>query len=343
MQRELPLKLRNVYAFFTIYANIDGFDPGDDGLPRRAAARRRARAGRSLDPLRAGAHDARVIRADGRLPGLRGDRGADRVRRRALELVRAPQPRALLGAGPRAGQARRPLDPLRVPRRWRSCWPPSCPLRPRRCGRTWCAVPSCGDGSEISVHLADYPEPDEAPSTRALSARWPTVRELVSLGLQVRTAKQAAGAPAAGGPRRSCWPDPDARGGAARARSADPRRAERARGALRPERRRLRHLPGEAELPRMLGPKVGKRMPTAEEGARRGRRRALLRELESRGRVERRGRRRGADALGPDEIAVSLEANEGFSAAAAGGVGVVVLGHDAQRRADRGGPLSERC
>ena len=27
-QRELPLKLRNVYAFFTIYANIDGFDPG---------------------------------------------------------------------------------------------------------------------------------------------------------------------------------------------------------------------------------------------------------------------------------------------------------------------------
>ncbi|UCE86081.1 MAG: class I tRNA ligase family protein, partial [Deltaproteobacteria bacterium] len=29
-QRELPLKLRNVYAFFTIYANIDGFDPAAD-------------------------------------------------------------------------------------------------------------------------------------------------------------------------------------------------------------------------------------------------------------------------------------------------------------------------
>ena len=28
-QRELPLKLRNVYAFFTIYADIDGFDPAD--------------------------------------------------------------------------------------------------------------------------------------------------------------------------------------------------------------------------------------------------------------------------------------------------------------------------
>jgi isoleucyl-tRNA synthetase len=27
LQKEFPLKLRNVYSFFTIYANIDGFDP----------------------------------------------------------------------------------------------------------------------------------------------------------------------------------------------------------------------------------------------------------------------------------------------------------------------------
>ena len=44
IQRELPLKLRNVYAFFTIYAGIDGFDPSD----ATCAARRRPAAERPL-------------------------------------------------------------------------------------------------------------------------------------------------------------------------------------------------------------------------------------------------------------------------------------------------------
>ena len=43
LQRELPLKLRNVYAFFTIYANVDGFDPGSDAARAgRRPARERA-------------------------------------------------------------------------------------------------------------------------------------------------------------------------------------------------------------------------------------------------------------------------------------------------------------
>ncbi len=37
-QKEFPLKLRNVYSFFTIYADIDGFDPG--AMPGRPAERR---------------------------------------------------------------------------------------------------------------------------------------------------------------------------------------------------------------------------------------------------------------------------------------------------------------
>ena len=42
-QRELPLKLRNVFAFFTIYADIDGFDPSDEACRagRRPACSRR--------------------------------------------------------------------------------------------------------------------------------------------------------------------------------------------------------------------------------------------------------------------------------------------------------------
>ncbi len=38
MQKEFPLKLRNVYSFFTIYAGIDSFDPG--AMPGRPTAER---------------------------------------------------------------------------------------------------------------------------------------------------------------------------------------------------------------------------------------------------------------------------------------------------------------
>ena len=38
LQKEFPLKLRNVYSFFTIYANIDGFDPA--AMHGRPAAER---------------------------------------------------------------------------------------------------------------------------------------------------------------------------------------------------------------------------------------------------------------------------------------------------------------
>ena len=51
-QRELPLKLRNVYAFFSIYANIDGFDPADAACRRgrRPAAEPRARSTAGSSP-----------------------------------------------------------------------------------------------------------------------------------------------------------------------------------------------------------------------------------------------------------------------------------------------------
>jgi isoleucyl-tRNA synthetase len=79
---------------------------------------------------------------------------------------------------------------------------------------------------------------------------------------------------------------------------------------------------------RALGPKVGKRMPMLKKALAEADGAALLRELEGAGRV-----RMDVDGeaieIGPDEIQVSLEARPGF-AAAAGAVGVVVLGttHD---------------
>ena len=39
LQKEFAVKLRNVYSFFTIYANIDGFDPNDPRVVAGAGAR----------------------------------------------------------------------------------------------------------------------------------------------------------------------------------------------------------------------------------------------------------------------------------------------------------------
>ena len=74
---------------------------------------------------------------------------------------------------------------------------------------------------------------------------------------------------------------------------------------------------------RALGPRVGKRMPLLKKALAEADGAALLRELENEGRVRIDVDGEALD-LGPEEIAVSLEAREGF-AAAAGDAGVVVL------------------
>ena len=129
---EFLLRLWNVYSFFVIYANIDGFDPaaerrrsavGVGNLDATAFAaaevvspRNRPQRARPLDPQRAEPHRRRGRRADGRLRQLRRLRPHHRVRRRPVELVRPPQPRPLLGRGQaRPRQARRLLDALRMP------------------------------------------------------------------------------------------------------------------------------------------------------------------------------------------------------------------------------------
>ena len=81
---EFLLRLWNVYSFFVIYANIDGFDPAAAICRRRRAnltpdvlghgqelsARRRARRVGPLDPQRAEPHGRGRRRADGRLRQL---------------------------------------------------------------------------------------------------------------------------------------------------------------------------------------------------------------------------------------------------------------------------------
>jgi isoleucyl-tRNA synthetase len=75
---------------------------------------------------------------------------------------------------------------------------------------------------------------------------------------------------------------------------------------------------------RALGPRVGRRMPAVKQALADADGARLLRELEETGRVVL-ALADGPVELGPEEIAVSLEAREGF-AAASGAAGVVVLG-----------------
>jgi isoleucyl-tRNA synthetase len=319
-QRELPLKLRNVYAFFTIYAEIDGFDPSSDTCRAgRRPARERALIDRwilselALATRAARAHmDAYLVfEATGVLTDF-VDALSNWYVRRSRDRFWAP------GLGPDKLDAHWTLyeclsDLARL-------LAPFLPFATEELWQNLVARPF--GGAEIeSVHFADYPEPDVAAIDEPLSREMRAVREIVSLGLQVRTAnKLRVRQPLA----------------AAEVVLSDPELAPRVlahEGLVRDELNvHELHLARDAGAYvtyqvkpnfRALGPRVGKRMPAlkaalaAADGA------ALLREFEANGRVT-----LAIDGeqleLGPEEIAVSLEAREGF-AAAAGAAGVVVL------------------
>jgi isoleucyl-tRNA synthetase len=191
LQKEFAVKLRNVYSFFTIYANIDGFDPlgpsgraASDAPPPRPELDRWIRSELALtvrDVTAAlDAYDA--YGATGRLTALvdalsnwwvRRSRarfwrsGWDDDKRSAYEtLYEALVAIAKLSA---------PFTPYGAEAMWQNLV-----VRPAL---------RAGASAEVaeSVHLADWPVVDESAIDQALSDRLGEVRALVSLGLQVRT------------------------------------------------------------------------------------------------------------------------------------------------------------
>jgi isoleucyl-tRNA synthetase len=319
-QRELPLKLRNVYAFFTIYANIDGFDPSEDAC----RAGRRPAAGRAqldrwiLSELSLATRAARdhldgyrVYEATGALSDFT-DALSNWYVRRSRDRFWAP------GLGPDKLDAHwtlyeclialakevAPFLPFAAEAMWQNLW---CRPFP--------------DSPDASVHLCDYPEPDANAVDPDLSRVMRVVRELVSLGQKVRTEQrlrvrqplEAAEVVLA---------EPQLRG------ELD-EHVELIRDELNVH--AVHFVPKADEMVRYrvtpnfraLGPRVGKHMPELKRWLGEADGAALLHELESQGRVEVElsGERL---ALGPDDLKVSLDAIEGF-AAASGPAGVVVL------------------
>ena len=141
-QRELPLKLRNVYAFFSIYASIDGFDPSDAAC----CAGRRPAASRGLID--------RWILSELALLNTRVIERMDAYRLYESTILLTDFVDALSNWWVRRNRSRfwapgsAPTSSTRTGRcgrcwsRSRSCWRHFFPTRPRRSGRTWCAARS---------------------------------------------------------------------------------------------------------------------------------------------------------------------------------------------------------
>jgi isoleucyl-tRNA synthetase len=319
-QRELPLKLRNVYSFFTIYANIDGFDPGKKACAEgRRPFGERAQVDRwilselalttrsvveSMDAFLL--YEATGVLTDfvDALSNWYVRRNRDRFWAPGLTQDKLDVHWTLYECLVALSKLLAPFLPFATEEMWQNLVRKPFP-----------------DSSEESVHFCDYPEPDETAVDRELSRTMGAVRDLVSLGLQVRTAKKL----------RVRQPLE-----AAEIVLAHPEMEPDLRGHLELIRDELNvravHFASSADdyviyqvKPnfRALGPRVGKRMPAVKQALANADGAALLRALDREGRVsvEVEG---VALELSPDEIGVGLEAREGF-AAAAGRVGVVVL------------------
>ena len=132
-------------------------------------------------------------RADGRLRQLRRVPAHHRVRRRAVELVRPPQPRSLLGR--RQARRRKSSTPTgRCTSAWSrrpSSSPRSCRSSPKRCGRILREARLASASSERrqkAFTSATIPTGDAAVIDEALSERMNLVRLIASLGRNARNA-----------------------------------------------------------------------------------------------------------------------------------------------------------
>jgi len=319
-QRELPLKLRNVYAFFSIYANIDGFDPSAEACRGgRREPSERSEVDRWILSELALTTRATIERMDGY--GLYEATGVltDFVDSLSNWYVRRSRDRFWAPG----------LSPDKLDAHWTlyECLVALArllaPFLPFAAEEMWqnLARRPFADEAEESVHFCDYPEPDLAAVDESLSATMGALRDLVSSGLQVRTANKL----------RVRQPLE-----AAEIVLSSPEWEAELAGNLDLIRDELNvhevHFVRSADdyvtyqiRPnfRALGPRVGKKMPALKKALANADGAELLAAL-------------GADGTVPvvvdgeelrltaDEIGVSLEAREGF-AAAAGRAGVVVL------------------
>ena len=175
--RQFLLPLWNTYSFWVLYANTEGIDAGV--AARSARRRRRARPlGVVAAPgdRRRGPRGPRPLRLDQR--GAR-DLG---LRRRALQLVRAPQPPAVLGR-----RRRRLRHPAPLPVEIAALVAPFMPFVADEIHANLVGGES-GEFGDLpdSVHLRDFPEAADSLRDEKLEADMEAVRRTVELGRAAR-------------------------------------------------------------------------------------------------------------------------------------------------------------
>jgi isoleucyl-tRNA synthetase len=339
-QKEFAIKIRNVWSFFVIYANIDGFDPARGNADARSVSTSDLAKSEGYRPPNQRSLLDRWMLSELALTTREVIEHLDGYRlyeaaRRLVDLVDAlsnwyvRRSRARFWSpaedvAPETLQDKRdayftlyealvtisrlsaPFTPFFADELYqslvRSPWPTSQPE---------------------SVHLASYPEPNLAAIDEGLAVEMRAVRELVSLGLQVRTTNKLK------------VRQPLARADVVVSNAALRRALAEHAGLIEEELnvKEVRFLePGQEGGAvryvlkpnfRALGPKLGKKVQLAKQVLAKADAAALRTELVTRGAVD-------LDlegekvSLGPEEIEIVVEAGKDF-AAAGGKTGVIVL------------------
>lgn len=320
LQKELPIKLRNVFAFFITYANIDVFDPASDEAARR--------------PVEARALLDRWILSElektKRLVVEHMDAYRSYEATQALtDLVDALSNWYVRRSRERFWAEGRGQDKLDAYWTLYQCLSdislliaPFLPFSAEDMYQALIVEPLGEGGSrKASVHLAPYPIGDLEGVDEALSRDMAEVRALVSLGLQVRASRKVkVRQPLA--EAEVVLSEPIRRGA-----------LERYVDVMKDELnvKRLRFLERADELVtytvkpnfKTLGARLGKQMKATASAIAAADPAWLLAHLERAGEVALDVE--GAEVrLGPSDLVVQVEAKEGF-AAASGPVGVVIL------------------
>jgi isoleucyl-tRNA synthetase len=182
LQKDFAVKLRNVYSFFTIYANIDGFAPGDRGGSAVAAPA-------ELDRWVLGELALTVREVTTRMDAY-DVYGATQVLVAFVEALSNWWVRLSRGRFWKGGMD---ADKRAAYETLYACLVTltkvTAPFTPYAAEAMYqnLVVRGGAAGACESVHLDAWPEPDAGAIDERLSRKVAAVRSLVSLGLQVRT------------------------------------------------------------------------------------------------------------------------------------------------------------
>ncbi|HEY1695725.1 MAG TPA: isoleucine--tRNA ligase [Polyangiaceae bacterium] len=180
LQKEFAVKLRNVFSFFTIYANIDGFDPGSRapaGAPPELDRWIRSELAITVRDVTAKMDDYDVYGATQHLIAFVDALSNWWVRRSRSRFWRSGWDDDKASAYDTLYRTLATLAKL------------TAPFTPYGAEGMYqnLVVHARAAGARESVHLEDWPEVDAGAIDETLSKKFRLVRELVSIGLRART------------------------------------------------------------------------------------------------------------------------------------------------------------